>query len=229
MDKRRLLTISLSHAESFVSPLPTHRSRLLKTTRDRVVALLRRSAQTVDDLASALGLTDNAVRSHLSALERDGIVRAEGVRRAPGAGKPPTVYELQPDADVMLSRAYAPALRAVIDAVLTELPADQGDAILRRVGHELADQAGGRARGDRNARIRAAAAVFQGLGAEVDVIDSDAGVRIQGAGCPLSSAVSAQPRVCLAVETLVADVSGEPARSCCEHGARPRCCFAIDK
>jgi len=218
------------YAESFVRPLPTLSSRVLETTRGRVVALLRRSARTVDDLASALGLTDNAVRSHLTALERDGIVRAEGVRRATGAGKPPTVYELQPDADVLLSRAYAPALRAVIDALLTELPTEQSDAILRRVGHELADQAGGRAPGDRKARVRAAAAAIERLGAEADVIGGEEaeGLCIRGAGCPLSSAVSAQPRVCLVVETLVADVSGEPARSCCEHGLRPRCRFAID-
>jgi predicted ArsR family transcriptional regulator len=217
------------YAESFVSPPLGAKFRLFDTTRGRVVALLRRSARTVEDLAAALGLTDNAVRSHLTALERDGLVRTGGVRRAATAGKPPSVYELHPDADVLLSRAYAPALRAVMDALLTELPADQSETILRRVGHELADQAGGRSSGDRNARVRAAAAVLQGLGAEVDVIDVDGALRIQGAGCPLSSAVNAQPRVCLAVETLVAEVSGEPARSCCEHGARPRCCFAIDK
>ena len=193
-----------------------------------MVALLRRSARTVEELAASLGLTDNAVRSHLMTLERDGLVRPEGVRRAATAGKPPTVYELHPDADVLLSSAYAPALRAVMDALLTELPADQSDAILRRVGHQLADQAGGRASGDRNARVRAAAAVLQGLGAEVDVVDADGELRIQGAGCPLSSAVQAQPRVCLAMETVVAEVSGETARSCCDHGARPRCCFTID-
>jgi len=204
-------------------------SRFLASTRGRVVSLLRRGARTVEELAAALGLTDNAVRSHLSALERDGIIRAEGVRRANTVGKPPTVYELNPDAEVLLSRAYAPALRAVMDALLTELPSDQSEAILRRVGHELATQAGGRAAGDRNARVRAAAAVLKGLGAEVDVVEADSGLRIQGAGCPLSSAVRAQPCVCLAVETLVTDVSGERARSCCEHGERPRCRFAIDK
>ena len=211
-----------------MSSLPSTRFSLLETTRGRVLALLRRSARTVEDLAASLGLTDNAVRSHLTALERDGLVRAEGVRRAPTAGKPPTVYELHPDAEVLLSQAYAPALRAVVDALLAELPSNQSDAILRRVGHDLASQLGGRASGDRDARVRAAAAVLQGLGADVDVIEVDGALRIQGAGCPLSSAVQAQPRVCLAVETLVADVCGESARSCCDHGSRPRCCFAID-
>ena len=192
------------------------------------MGLLRRGARTVEDLATALGLTDNAVRSHLTALERDGFVRSEGVRRAATVGKPATLYELHPDAEVLLSRAYAPALGALINALLTELPHDESDAILRRVGHELAGQAGGRASGDRNARVRAAAAALRALGAEVDVMEKDGVLRIQGAGCPLSSAVRTHPRVCLAVEALVAEVSGEPARSCCDHGARPRCCFAID-
>ena len=39
-------------------------------------------------MAAALGLTDNAVRAHLTALERDGVVNAGGVRRAGTAGKP---------------------------------------------------------------------------------------------------------------------------------------------
>ena len=55
--------------------------RFLTSTRGRLIALLRRDTRTVDDLASALNLTDNAVRAHLAALERDGIVRQCGVRR----------------------------------------------------------------------------------------------------------------------------------------------------
>ena len=34
-------------------------------------------------LADALGLTDNAVRAHLFAVERDGLVRPSGTRRGP--------------------------------------------------------------------------------------------------------------------------------------------------
>ena len=42
--------------------------RFLESTRGQVVLLLRRGARTVEELAQALGLTDNAVRSHLAAL-----------------------------------------------------------------------------------------------------------------------------------------------------------------
>ena len=44
--------------------------RFFASTRGRVVTLLRDGHTTVEDLARALNLTDNAVRTHLSALER---------------------------------------------------------------------------------------------------------------------------------------------------------------
>jgi len=72
--------------------------RFLTSTRGRLITLLRRDTRTVDDLASALNLTDNAVRAHLAALERDGIVRQSGVRRDGGVGKPAFAYELTADA-----------------------------------------------------------------------------------------------------------------------------------
>jgi predicted ArsR family transcriptional regulator len=45
--------------------------RLLASTRGEIIALLRRS---VGEMAEELKLTDNAIRSHLAALERDGLV-----------------------------------------------------------------------------------------------------------------------------------------------------------
>ena len=74
--------------------LGTHRDeRFFASTRGQVVTLLRRSARTVEDLARALGLTDNGVRAHLAALERDGIVRQRGAVRR-GSGKSAYVYGL---------------------------------------------------------------------------------------------------------------------------------------
>ena len=202
-------------------------SRFLETTRGQVVSLLRRRTRTVEDLAGALGLTDNAIRSHLATLERDGIVRQDGVRRSPGAGKPAVVYTLHPDAEPLFSNAYAPVLRAFVDVIVNELPAEQTDAVLRRVGHQIAAAVGGQAPGDLNARVRAAAAVLTALGGEVEVIDEDGALRIRGCACPLAATVADHPEVCRAVETLVGDVAGESMRSRCEHGPRPRCCFVL--
>jgi predicted ArsR family transcriptional regulator len=202
-------------------------SRFLETTRGQVVSLLRRGARTVEDLAVALGLTDNAIRSHLATLERDGIVRQDGVRRGPGAGKPAVVYELDPDAEPLFSNAYAPVLRTLMDVIVNELPREQTDALLRRVGHELAKAVGGQAPGDLNARVRAAAAVLTELGGDIEVIAEDGALRIRGCACPLAATVADHPEVCRAVETLMGDVTGVAVESQCEHGPRPRCCFVV--
>ena len=202
--------------------------RFWETTRGQVVSLLRRGSRTVDEMARALGVTDNAVRSHIASLERDGLVRQEGVRRVAGAGKPAVLYELHPDAAPMLSRAYAPVLVTLVEVLLEELPANQTEDILRQVGRRLATSVGGRASGDLVARLGTAAKVIEALGGDVQVEATAAGHRIRGSGCPLSSVVGHQPEFCKAVESLVGEIVGGRVQSCCEHGTRPRCCFAVE-
>src|SRR5687767_7553570 len=101
--------------------LKTGEKRFLETTRGQLVTLLRRGAQPVDALARSLGLTPNAVRAHLLTLERDGLVRQRGTRRGAGAGKPAILFELHPDAETMMSRAYAPVLRALLEELASTL------------------------------------------------------------------------------------------------------------
>jgi predicted ArsR family transcriptional regulator len=201
--------------------------RFSETTRGQIVAMLRRGARTVEELAQALGLTDNAIRNHLSALERDGLVRQEGVRRLGGVGKPAVVYELSPDAAPLFSRAYPPVLGAVVEQIVEQLPAEQAESIVREAGRRLARSVGGRASGDLDARVRAAAGVLTALGGDVDVNATPDGSEIRGAGCPLSAVVSQRPELCLAVETMLAEVAGATVRMRCRHGPRPSCCFDV--
>src|SRR5918911_1742305 len=95
--------------------------KFFASTRGRMVTLLRRRGLTVDELAEAVGLTNNGVRAHLAALERDGLVRQRGsVRRSgSGGGKPAYVYELTPQAEDVFPKAYEPVLHRLLD-VLSE-------------------------------------------------------------------------------------------------------------
>lgn len=208
-------------------PEPMLGPRFLDSTRGQIVVLLRRGDRTVEELARAIGLTDNAVRNHLSALERDGVIRQSGVRRGGGAGKPAVIYELRAEAAPMLSRAYPPVLSTVMDVLVDQLPPAQSGAVLHEVGRRLARSVGGRASGDFDARVQAAAGVLVALGGDVDVVEDGADRRLEGAGCPLSSVVCHRPEVCQAVEVLLAEVVGAPVESRCEHGGRPRCRFAV--
>ena len=81
------------------------RQRLLESTRGRVLALLRGSEQTVNELARALGLTDNAVRLHLSGLERDGLW-SNTVRGGSGRVKPAYLYRTTASAETLFPKAH---------------------------------------------------------------------------------------------------------------------------
>lgn len=196
-------------------------------TRDQIVAQLRRGQRTVDELAAAVGTTDNSVRAHLAALERDGFVRIEGVRRSPGAGKPAALYGLSQAADVASSKAYPPVLVALVDVLLASVSRDEASKLLREVGHRLARAAGGKARGNSLQRVEAAASALVAMGGDVEVVRAGDDHVIQGYGCPLASAVASHPEVCTAVESFVSDVTGARTQQRCAHGDRPRCRFVI--
>jgi predicted ArsR family transcriptional regulator len=207
---------------------PVNSQRFLESTRGRILGLLRCETRTVEELAQALDLTDNAVRAHLSTLERDGMVRSAGVRRGPGAGKPSTVYELPAEAEMVFSRAYPPVLGALLEEVVSQLPGEQMEAILVGTGRRLATPLLPPGTASRAARLRAAVSVLNALGGAASLEEGEGGrTIIRGCGCPLASAVARRPEVCRAFEALVSDVVGAPVRQCCRQGDRPSCCFEI--
>ncbi len=195
-------------------------------TRGRLLALLREGTWTVDDLASRLGLTDNAVRFHLADLEREGSVTKTGVKRRSGAGQPASLYSLTPAADAAFSRAYAPVLSAVVEELRTALPETQLAAFLDRVGKRLA---GARNAGRDSLRKRVASAsdVLNSLGGITTVERSSGGYRIVGRACPLAAAVEADHCVCSVVTALVSNVVDADVRERCDRSGRPKCCFEI--
>ena len=195
------------------------------TARGRIIALLRRGASTVEELAAELGVTDNAVRAHLQLLEREGLIQASGTRQGPGAGKPATTYELSQRSESALSSAYAPVLTALLQILAERMPPESLDDILRQVGKRIgpASPEGG----SLDARVRAAAKLLSGLGSELDVERTPTGYALCGYACPLASAVRGEPRACHAVEELISAVVGQPVQEHCDRPSSPRCRFEV--
>jgi predicted ArsR family transcriptional regulator len=201
--------------------------RFAESTRGRIVALLRREPRTVEELAAQLELTDNAVRLHLGTLERDGIVVQKGVRRGGGVGKPATEYEVATAAEPSFSEAYIPFLTSLLAAVGNKLTATELKAVMRDVGHRLA-AVSPPASGDASARAKRASEILNALGG-VTTVEREAGGRfaVKGCSCPLSVAVNERAEVCLAVQTMLKDVTGVTVREECDRSERPRCHFAV--
>ena len=196
-----------------------------KSTRGRIVALLRRGDRSVEELARALRMTDNAVRAQLASLEREGIARPVGIRRAGAVGKPAMLYGVAPGASTLFSSAYAPLLASLLAELGERLSSRQVDTLLRRAGRRLAPALPAGASFDE--RARAAAAFLVGLGADADLLQTSGGYEIRGHGCVLSDAVTACPATCGAVEELLSEVTGTTVRERCDRTGQLRCRFLI--
>ena len=205
------------------------RQQLLDTSRGRIVALLRAGGMATDDIAEKLGLTRSAVRAQIAAMERDGVVQRVGKR--PGITRPFQVFELTPEIEQLLSKAYVPLLSQLVRVFASALPAEQMEALLRASGKGLADELSSGTRLPRALEARAAAISLmmnEHLGAMTHV-ETNGEIVIRGAGCPLAALTGKHPGVCVAMESFVAETVGTPVRECCEREQRPRCCFVIQR
>ncbi|MDQ3812797.1 MAG: ArsR family transcriptional regulator [Armatimonadota bacterium] len=206
--------------------VPKWNKRLLSSTRGRIIGLLRSSARTVNELAEELKLTDNAVRSHLSTLERDGLVEQSGVR--PGLTKPHAIYELTAEAEQLFPKAYAPMLNQVLDVLDERFAPEVVEAVLREVGRRLAADYLPAAQGeDVEGRVHLVQKVFGELGGLAEVERQNGHFVICGDSCPLTAVSATHPAVCRLAETLVTEIAGAPAQECCKYDPTPQCCFKV--
>ncbi len=205
------------------------RRQLLDSSRGRIVGVLRGGSLTADDIASQLGLTRSAIRAQITGMERDGVVRRAGQR--PGTTRPSHLFELTPEIEQLLSSAYIPLVTQLIDVFAQGVPRRQLEAMLRKAGKNLADELskGKRPAGDLASRVAMASALMnEELGA-LTHIEGNGRYVIRGVGCPLAALTGKHPGVCLAMESLVAEIIGAPVRECCDRSQRPQCCFEIRK
>ena len=204
------------------------RKQLLDSSRGRIVTLLRgTSSLTADDIASKLGLTRSAVRVQLTGMERDGVVRRSGQR--PGTTRPSHVFELTPEVEQLLSRAYIPLLTSLIDTFAEGLPTNQVETILRQAGKRLAGELsrGRRPAGNLGTRVAMVSEMMNEQLGALTQVEANGGYIIRGMGCPLAALTGKHPGVCLAIESLIAEVLRVPVRECCDRSERPKCCFEI--
>ena len=190
------------------------------------MSLLREGSSTVNELASKLELTDNAVRAHLLSLERDGLIRQSGVQR--GARKPHFAYELTAEAERLFPKAYDALLNQLITTLKGRLPPSALEDVLREVGRSLAARhSSDITPADLEGRVHNALGVLKAIGGTPSVERDGDKLIIRSGGCPLAAAVVEHPEVCGLAEALVAEVIGLPVKERCVRGESPKCCFEI--
>ncbi len=199
----------------------------LESTRGKVVQLLRRDRSSVRDLAEELDLTNNAVRSHLSSLERDGLVRTAGKRA--GVRKPETLYALTADADRLFPDAYRLLFARLLERIEVRLPEREVEEMLQEMGEMLAVELVDRPRNSLRERAQQSLDVLESMGGLAELHENEDAYLIQGFSCPLSATVSEHPEVCKLAQALLGEILQAPVAEICDRSDPPKCAFRITK
>lgn len=211
-------------------PIPRWYERLLETTRGKVLSLLRSEPRTVSEMADRLELSGNAIRRHLTALERDRLVETAGTRRD-GVGKPARLYRLTDEARDFFPRAHALVLVQLLTTLRDRTCPEEVDAVLREAGRALgarSRRAGFPSSAPLEERVRKAAELLRELGGVPRVERSNGDFRIRGSSCPLAGVVEEHPSACALAEALLEEILGTSVSERCRRdGGRPGCVFEI--
>lgn len=208
-----------------------------RSSRDEVLALLRRGARTAAELSEAIRISPQAVRDQLRALEAEGFVAVRGLRRDTG-GKPAREYRLTAAGEETFRKSYAALLRHLIGAIHERLSPAAERSLLEATARRAALEAAGPAlpeaasaadlpEGEIRRRLERAVAVLDGLGGAARVEGPGETWRIASDGCPLSAVVREVPHACGLAEALVQVLSGLEVREVCDRSDRPRCGFEL--
>jgi len=202
-----------------------HDERFFSSTRGRIVLLLRNTGKTVNELAAALGLTDNAVRAHLLSLERDRLVEPGGTIK--GFRKPHFLYRLTAEARHIFPKAYDSLLNRLLDVLKKRMPGAALSDVLHAVGKDIGDGKG-TSEMSLDQRVDAALETLEELGGAAVADRSEDGLTIRSESCPFADAVIEHPEICHVAESMIGEIVGKPVHETCDRTSMPKCRFAIE-
>jgi len=197
----------------------------LNTPAAKVLSELRHGPRTVEELAKALGITDNAVRNQLEKLEAGNLIIRAGAR--PGTSKPFTLYAITIEGQVQFSTLYLPVLTQFLRVADGKCSGTQLESFMTETGKSLAKKYP-RPTGAVRQRAHAAARLLKSFGGIAEVRTRDGTLVIQSLSCPLAALTSEHPAACNVLEGFLTQYVGAPVKSCCSLSEEPRCCFEVN-
>ena len=188
--------------------------------------LHKKPGLTVDELTGALNVSRNAVRQHLTALERDGVVAK--ARTQPSGGRPEQIYVITEKGKELFPRQYSWISELLVGALHSALGEEGAVARLaemgRSVGASIAQRLPGSA--GRQERVAAAADAMGGLGYEARVMAADDTLDIEAQNCVFHQLAMKYPAICKFDLALLSNATGQDVehRTCMARGDST-CCF----
>ena len=203
----------------------------MHSTKSEILALLKRTdGATVDELASTLNLAPMTVRQHLTALERDALVRSAEVRRA--TGRPHYVYSLTRDGHRRTLDGHDRMLALLVEqaGLFDPLsapglsPVDRRARLFEAAARSLAGQHHDELTGiSGDERLNRAAAILQSHGGFAEWHRNGNGYEFRDFGCVYRATVGAGGR-CAWHETFLSALLDVPIRTADDVADCAVCC-----
>jgi predicted ArsR family transcriptional regulator len=190
----------------------------------KVLSQLRHGPNTVEQLARALGLTDNAVRNQLRKLQEMGLAERTGTR--PGLSKPSALYGVTLEGQVQFSTLYLPVLTRFFKVAEHRCAGAQLETLMTETGALLAGsypKPGGAIKN----RVQSAARIFSAFGGVTEVRPRNESFVIRSPACPLAALTAENKAACNVLEGFLSEFLAASVSMCCDRDDEPGCCFEI--
>ena len=201
-----------------------------RSTRMDVLERLRRKGRSsAETIANDLGLTANAVRQHLTNLERDGFVVSQPERS--GRGRPALLFALTERADSVFPKRYGQLATMVLQELQDKDGPEALDDIFERVAARHAAAIERDLDGlDFDEKLRRVVAWIGKAGTLAEQSETSEGVKVTIHNCPFRNTALKFPQVCTITPQLISQLLGAPvSQSDSIHRHDPYCSFVVQR
>ncbi len=168
----------------------------MRRTRQLILEYAKRHGHvTVDGLAAELGVVPVTVRAHISALEKESLLKGEEVHNG-RAGRPRIVYSLTEEAERLFPKSYDGLATRLLDT-LAERSSDDMRALFEDAGARWSSQVSPAIRSkDLDERLNKVSTVLNDEGCDTEWEKQDGLILLRFYNCPYVSVVRDHPEVC---------------------------------
>jgi DeoR family transcriptional regulator, suf operon transcriptional repressor len=201
-----------------------------RSTRMEVLEFLRRKqAASAEVISAQLGITPNAVRQHLTNLEREGMVKSEPVRSK--RGRPSLMFSLTDKADASFPKRYGQLATMVLNGLAEIGGPELLDEVFARVADRYAGGIEGQMQGlsfdEKLARVVGWIGRAGTLAAKEEC---PGGVRVTIHNCPFRNTALKYPQVCtITPRLLVKLLDAQVSQDASIHRRDPYCSFVVQR
>lgn len=188
----------------------------------------RNGSATIKELEDLLGVTTNAVRQHLQALQADGYIERRQVNA--GVGRPHHAYSISPKAHDLFACHCDDLALTLLEEVFVLEGKERAELLLGRVGDRLAKRYASSVRGEAlQERVEQLADALYDRGVLTDVnVEDENTIVLHAYNCPYHELAQEHRAICEMDEEVMRKVLGSDVNlSACMMDGHRGCSFVV--